>query len=107
MTAAFEKKCILPGVSNIQSVPGKGLQGTVEGCDYVIGNLRWLEGLGGDFSEFKAPLATLLGQGATLAAMAQQSPQGIKVLALMAFGDEPKTSAHRLWFLCAPWGSRC
>ncbi|OQW86094.1 MAG: copper-translocating P-type ATPase [Rhodoferax ferrireducens] len=93
VTAAQEKSIVLPPVSQILSTPGKGLQGSVEGEDYVIGNLLWLRELGGSLADFEDTLITLQNRGATLAALAQRSAEGLQVLALMAFGDEPKPSA--------------
>jgi Cu+-exporting ATPase len=93
VNAALEKQLTLPAVGNIQSVPGKGLQGHVNGSDYSIGNPLWIKELGGDFKAFDALLQSLQAQGATLAALAQQTSEGVNVLALMAFGDEPKASA--------------
>jgi Cu+-exporting ATPase len=93
VNAALEKQLTLPAVGNIQSVPGKGLQGQISGSDYFIGNPLWIKELGGDFKAFDTLLQSLQTQGATLAALAQRTPEGIKVLALMAFGDEPKASA--------------
>ncbi|MDR3371900.1 heavy metal translocating P-type ATPase [Rhodoferax sp.] len=93
VAAAQEKNIALPSVSQIVTVPGKGLQGTVEGCDYVIGNLLWMREMGATLADFEAPLLALQNRGATLAALAQRTPSGVKVVALMAFGDEPKASA--------------
>jgi len=93
VAAAQEKTIALPPVSQILSTPGKGLQGTVDGADYVIGNLLWLRELGGSLADFEDTLITLQNRGATLAALAKRSADDLQVLALMAFGDEPKPSA--------------
>ncbi len=93
IVAAQEKTITLPPVSQIFSIPGKGLQGTVDGADYVIGNLLWIGELGGALAAFTNELHTLQTRGATLAALARRDAAGLTVLALMAFGDEPKASA--------------
>ncbi len=93
VAAALAKNLPLSAVSNVQSVPGKGLQGQVDVSDYFIGSLRWMEELGGHMNELTVPLKTRVLQGASLAAMAQRTPEGVNVLALLAFGDEPKPSA--------------
>ncbi|MBB1075207.1 copper-translocating P-type ATPase [Rhodoferax sp. 4810] len=93
VVAAQEKTMTLPPVSQIFSIPGKGLQGTVDGADYVIGNLLWIGELGGTLAAFTNELHTLQTRGATLAALARRDAAGLTVLALMAFGDEPKASA--------------
>jgi len=93
VVAAQEKSLPLPTVSHIVSVPGKGQQGQVNAVDYCIGNPLWIKELGGDFQAFDMQLQTLQAQGATLAVMGQRTATGLDVLALMAFGDEPKVSA--------------
>jgi len=94
VTAAADRHISLPEVSQVVSIPGKGLQGTVDGQDFVIGNLAWISALGGQLSALGEAVARLQGAGATLAALAQRGPDGgVQVLALMAFGDEPKPSA--------------
>ncbi|MDD2923759.1 heavy metal translocating P-type ATPase [Rhodoferax sp.] len=93
VVAAQEKNLPLPTVSHIVSVPGKGQQGQVNAVEYCIGNPLWIKELGGDFQAFDMQLQTLQAQGATLAVMGQRTATGLDVLALMAFGDEPKVSA--------------
>jgi Cu+-exporting ATPase len=93
VTAASEQKLALPSVSQMQSTPGKGLRGLVNGDDVLIGSLRWVQSLGGQFTGLEGSLQGLENQGTTLAVMAQQTPVGLRVLALLAFGDEPKPSA--------------
>jgi len=93
VAAATDKALVLPEVSQVLSTPGKGLQGTVLGADYLIGNLAWITELGGTFEPFQQALADLQSRGATLSAFALSQSGRVKVLALMAFGDEPKPSA--------------
>jgi Cu+-exporting ATPase len=93
VAAAQEKAIALPEVSQIVTTPGKGLQGTVQGVDYVIGNLLWMRELGATLADFESSLLALQNRGATLAALAKRTAAGVEVLALMAFGDEPKASA--------------
>jgi len=93
VAAAGDRHLPLPEVTQVVSTPGKGLQGTVDGQDFVIGNLAWIGSLGGDWAPLSESVVRLQGAGATLAALAQRGPDGVQVLALMAFGDEPKPSA--------------
>jgi len=55
--------------------------------------LRWLqqEGLNADL--WANEVQALLAQGWTLSALAEQTPDGVQGLLLMAFGDEPKPGA--------------
>ena len=91
--AAQTKKLSLPAVTQLQTTPGKGLQGQVNGADYWIGSVRWMQELGAQLGPLEERLQSLTASGATLAVMAQQTPAGLQALAVMAFGDEPKAEA--------------
>jgi Cu+-exporting ATPase len=91
--AANEQQLALPSLSQLQTTPGKGLRGEVNGEDYLISSLRWMQELGVALSPVGAHLKRLQSGGATLAVMAQQTPTGLTAVALMAFGDEPKPEA--------------
>ena len=91
--AASGQKLTLPGVTQMQTTPGKGLRGLVNGDDVLIGSLRWMQELDVQLNVLDDGLQTLQTQGATLALMARQTPAGLTALAVLAFGDEPKTSA--------------
>ncbi|MGB4584197.1 MAG: heavy metal translocating P-type ATPase [Rhodoferax sp.] len=93
VTAALDKQLVLPAVTQLQSMPGKGLRGQVNGSDFWIGSVRWMQELGVQLDGLDARLHTLAAQGATLAVMARQTTTGLKALALLAFGDEPKAQA--------------
>jgi len=90
---ASERKLTLPALTQSQTTPGKGLRGQVDGVDYLIGSLRWADELGMALGALATPLQHLQAQGATLALLAQQTPDGLNALAVLAFGDEPKASA--------------
>lgn len=93
VAAAQHKQLVLPAVTQLQSTPGKGLRGQVNGGDYLIGSVRWMRELGAQLDKLEAHLQSLTARGATLAVMAQQTPAGLQALALLAFGDEPKAGA--------------
>jgi len=93
VSAALAQELSLPTVNDVQAIPGRGIMGTVDATEYVIGSPTWLTELGADLKHWSSHLTPLKDQGATLAAMAQRTPSGLTVLALMAFGDEAKTSA--------------
>lgn len=90
---AGERKLTLPTLTQSQTTPGKGLRGQVNGVDYLIGSVRWVQELGVTLGPLAGRLQALQTQGATLAVLAQQNPDGLNALALLAFGDEPKASA--------------
>ena len=94
VNAAGEQKLATPKLEQLQATPGKGLSGEVNGARYLIGSLRWMQELRVDLSTLGQSLPALQSQGATLAVMAAQTPEGFTALALLAFGDEPKASAR-------------
>ena len=105
--AAKEHHLAVPTPTNVRAVPGRGTEGEVDsGSDQktcLIGSLRWMEELGADWGADEAATharaAALQSSGATVSVMAQrlpangQQPARVQVLALLAFGDEPKPGA--------------
>jgi Cu+-exporting ATPase len=84
-------------VSGISAVPGRGLQGQVQGRQLVLGSLRWMEELQVDTSAMEGQAAAWQAQGATVSALAERVVQGqseaVVLRALLAFGDEPKPAS--------------
>ncbi|MCZ8092752.1 MAG: heavy metal translocating P-type ATPase [Acidovorax sp.] len=95
-------------VQTVRAVPGRGTEGVVAGQAWRIGSLRWMQELGTPLptagQEGKeggagpASLAqraqALQAEGYTVSAVATDAPEGPQVLALLAFGDEPKPGAR-------------
>jgi Cu+-exporting ATPase len=92
--AAVQQNLELPQVQNIQSVPGKGLTGEFDGISYWLGSPSWINANGGRIDHFEEAHQRLTLSGSTLAVMAMLSANGLQVLALMAFADEPKPQAN-------------
>ncbi|MDP2366955.1 heavy metal translocating P-type ATPase [Rhodoferax sp.] len=91
--AAAERGLSLTAPRNLRAVPGRGSEGALGGERYLIGSLRWLAELGVDTGPLASQAEALQGQGATVSALAQHTAQGLRLLALMAFGDEAKPGA--------------
>jgi len=91
--AALERGLSLAPPQNLRAVPGRGSEGELGANRYLIGSLRWMTELGVELGPLAGQIDALQAQGATLSAMAQQTPQGLRLLALMAFGDEAKPGA--------------
>ncbi len=91
--AALERGLSLAPPQNLRAVPGRGSEGELGANRYLIGSLRWMAELGVDLGPLAGQIDALQAQGATLSAMAQHTPQGLRLLALMAFGDEAKPGA--------------
>ncbi|WP_394755284.1 heavy metal translocating P-type ATPase [Rhodoferax sp.] len=109
VAAARERGLVIPAPVTVRSVPGRGTEGELRAADdseaaqpaYLIGSLRWMDELGVDWRALAAPAATLQDSGATVSLLARrraaasaENNEGIEVLALLAFADEPKPGAQ-------------
>jgi Cu+-exporting ATPase len=91
--AAKARDLAIPSPDNVRAVPGRGSEGEVGTDSYLIGSLRWMQELKIDLGALTDKATDLQLQGATVSAMAQRTPAGLTLKALMAFGDEPKPGA--------------
>ncbi len=115
VVAATTKKLLAQAPADVQAVPGRGTQGVVAGRTLLLGSLRWMQELGVYMSAVAAQAAQLQAGGATVSAMAeklpvrpdlveglssseasglrQAQPERYRLVALLAFADEPKPGA--------------
>jgi Cu+-exporting ATPase len=91
--AAKDKTLAMLAPTDLKSVAGRGTQGGVDGRTLRLGSLRWMGELGVDMAAVAAQATDLQMRGATVSAMAEQHAGGVKLLALLAFADEPKPGA--------------
>ena len=92
---AAQERGVQPGAAAaVQAVPGRGMEGEVDGRRYLLGSLRWLQELGADLGALAERAQALQQQGATVSALAERSAQGLVICALLAFGDAPKPGAR-------------
>ncbi len=106
VAAAAQRGLAPEAADGVRAVPGRGTEGVVQGQTWHIGSLRWMQELGvpvlpaaaGEGTANAGPLAqralALQQEGFTVSAVAGPTPQGLRVLALLAFGDEPKPGAR-------------
>ena len=106
VAAAAQRGMVPEAADGVRAVPGRGTEGVVQGQTWHIGSLRWMQELGvpvlpaaaGEGAANAGPLAqralALQQEGFTVSAVAGPTPQGLRVLALLAFGDEPKPGAR-------------
>jgi Cu+-exporting ATPase len=83
----------------VSAVPGRGIQGLVDGRELLLGSLRWMEELQSDLGSLSDSAKQWQAQGATVSALAEKvkedGAERVLLLALMAFGDEPKPAARQ------------
>jgi P-type Cu+ transporter len=82
----------LPVASDVKVEAGRGIGATVEGRKVVIGSPRWMSELSVDLGALSAKAAQLQAEGRTVSWMADVSATP-SVIALLAFGDEPRAEA--------------
>ncbi|RYZ00036.1 MAG: heavy metal translocating P-type ATPase, partial [Comamonadaceae bacterium] len=89
LVAAQQRGVTFGAPLNLQSLPGRGVRGSVDGDDWAIASLRWCDELGVSVVVPPAQLA----QGATLSALLRFGDGEPSVRALLAFVDQPKPNA--------------
>jgi Cu+-exporting ATPase len=94
LAAAREQGLALLAVSDVSAVPGRGMQGHVEGHLLLLGSLRWMQELQVDTTTLQAQAETWQAQGATVSALAervlQDGSETVLLRAVLAFADQPK-----------------
>ena len=95
LAAAKKSAVALMLPEQVRAVPGRGVEGTVGGRQLLIGSLRWMDELGVALGDMLVHVTQLRVEGATVSALAERSPTGLTLLALMAFGDEAKPGAKQ------------
>ena len=88
-----EEKLTLPEVQEFQAVPGKGIQGKIQGIQYYAGNLKFMEEQKMDISKVQTQVERLAEEGKTPLIFATEE----QVLGILAAADLVKpTSAQAI-----------
>jgi Cu+-exporting ATPase len=99
LASAKTDSLALLATSGVSAVPGRGMQGLVDGRQLLLGSLRWMDELQVDLGPLAASASQWQTQGATVSALSERITVGaaehVQLLALMAFGDEPKPAARQ------------
>ena len=93
LDAAKERGVAFVAPDNVRAVPGKGSEGEVGARSFLIGSLRWMQELQVNMTAMAQQAQDLQAQGATVSAVVERTANGLTLLALLAFGDEPKAGA--------------
>jgi Cu+-exporting ATPase len=93
VNAAASQQLKLLTPQHMTAVPGRGVQATLEGRQFLLGSMRWLHEEGMAHNAWAQEVAALLADGATLSALAERTASGVQGVLLLAFGDEPKPGA--------------
>ena len=85
----------VPQVHDTKALPGRGVEGVVDGQRLALGSTRLLNELGMDGGRLLADAQRLERQGKTISWLVRTDEGNLQLLGLLAFGDTIKTSAHR------------
>lgn len=85
---------VIPLVSDLQDVAGKGLSAKIGDMRVYVGTIRWMEELGIKATSMLAVQGNLNSNAATRSWVAEETGMGIRLLGVLAFGDELKASAQ-------------
>lgn len=91
---AQQEQLVVPKASDLQDVAGKGLSAMVGEGRVYVGTIRWMEELGVSNNTMQQLLGKLSPNAATRSWVAEETGMGIRLLGVLAFGDELKPSAH-------------
>ena len=94
MQAAKAQNMAYAVADDVKAVAGFGTEGRVQGRHLLLGSWRWMDALGVSAGPWQAHAAALQAQGATVSVLAERTSQAVMVLAVLAFGDEPKPGVH-------------
>lgn len=90
--AALSSKIALLPAQEVRALPGKGVAGRVDGQELRLGNTRLMQELGVNLARFMSLAKALEAEGRSIAWLAEIDPAP-RLLGLLAFGDELKSTA--------------
>jgi Cu+-exporting ATPase len=94
LSAALERDIPAVVATNVAAVPGRGVDGTIDGARWILGNGRWLDELGADRSAGATVAEDAAGSGRTVSWLARQADGHWQVQAMLAFGDPQRPEAQ-------------
>jgi Cu+-exporting ATPase len=85
----------VPEAAELRAVPGRGIEGRIEGLAHRLGSERWRAELQADAGALAARAAALQADGCSVSwLMAANADGAHRVLGLLAFADPPKAGAR-------------
>lgn len=93
--AAAQPGLAIPQAEQVRSVAGLGIEGHVDGRTLYLGSSRWMQQLQASAPALQARAEQLQAQGRTLSWLAEHEAGHVRILGLLAFGDEIKPGAQQ------------
>lgn len=85
----------VPDAGEAKALPGRGIQGTVEGQRYLLGSGRLLQEQGVTSGVLADRAAHFSGEGRTVSWLLRQDAGSTELLGLLAFGDTIKPASYQ------------
>ncbi len=105
LDSAQSRAVVLPPVTDLQAIPGRGLTAVINGRRLHLGSSRLMQELDIDMSALQSEAQRLEQQGNSISWLAETSP-GRQLLGLFAFGDQVRAGAHAAVHLLHSQGIR-
>ncbi|MBR7747137.1 heavy metal translocating P-type ATPase [Undibacterium baiyunense] len=83
----------LHAVAAAKASPGRGVQAQLNELTLYLGNLRWMQELGVDVSEYELVAQEQQQLGRTVSYLAVSANAGLQLIGVLSFGDQVKASA--------------
>lgn len=83
----------LHAVADAKASPGRGVQAQLNELTLYLGNLRWMQELGVDVSEYELAAQEQQQLGCTVSYLAVSANAGLQLVGVLSFGDQVKASA--------------
>jgi Cu+-exporting ATPase len=84
-----------PQAHDTRALPGRGVEGVVDGRTLMLGSTRLLDELNVNAGMLSADAQRLEREGKTISWLVRNGPGNVELLGLLAFGDTAKVSARR------------
>jgi Cu+-exporting ATPase len=91
---AKEEHLVMTAADGARALPGRGVEGMVNGQTFVLGNGRLLQEIGAQTGELFGLASRLESEGRTVSWLVRQDGTSPSVLGMLAFGDVIKPSAR-------------
>jgi len=91
---AGERGLVVDAALEARALPGRGVEGTIDGRRTTLGSVRLLRELGVDCGPLAAQADSLEASGRTVSWLVQQEAEGERLCGLLAFGDTVKPHAR-------------
>ncbi|MCO5055728.1 heavy metal translocating P-type ATPase [Thermomonas sp.] len=90
LEAARARGIAFAAAEDVAAIAGRGVRGRAGQRQLALGHARWMAELGVDLAGLQDSAAAASRAGHTQSWLAEETPQGWRVLGLLAFGDAPR-----------------